>query len=478
MPSHRDLLQAHRLMTQRSALALISGEPDSPHQPLRRLNVGTISSLLAGAIAAAVFAVLGLISPGGGATGSATGLTQAGTLVVDSASATAYVPCDSGKLCPALNYTSALLALDSASVRRVEVSPAALAHYSLGPTIGVAGLPQDLPLAQNLVTGPWAVCANTAGTTLVGGHTVGGTPLGPGSAALATTGQGDVWVLWDGQRLAVQPSVAQTLFPAMPVQTVPSAWLNAVPEGAPFAAPHLPGQGTQVTGPDGPALVGQVFDQAGSGGAAPQYYALLADGKLAHVTATQAQLLTREPGAQAARPISPSAATADLSTTAIPRGGLPATIPAVTQARSALCVTYGRALGRQIVTSATVPPGATPRLISGPHPSLAPPSPRRPDRRRPRQHPHRRHHLLPGHRGHPLRPHHPVSRSHPRLHPQVRVDSAPRRHPRPTPVWPTPKPHRRHQPSSHRLAPLPCAKTVTPTTVFAHAKEPPARPVS
>jgi type VII secretion protein EccB len=357
VPSHRDLLQAHRLMTQRSALALISGEPDSPNQPLRRLNVGTISSLLAGAIAAAVFAVLGLISPGGGAT---TGLTQAGTLVVDSASATAYVPCDSGKLCPALNYTSALLALDSASVRRVEVSPAALAHYSLGPTIGVAGLPQDLPLAQNLVTGPWAVCATTAGTTLVGGHTVGGTPLGPGSAALATTGQGDFWVLWDGQRLAIQPSVAQTLFPAMPVQTVPSAWLNAVPEGAPFSAPHIPGQGAQITGPDGPALVGQVFDQPGSGGAATQYYVLLANGKLAHITATQAQLLTREPGAPAASPISPSAATADLSTTAIPQAGLPATIPAITPARSALCVTFGRALGRQIVTGATVPPGATP----------------------------------------------------------------------------------------------------------------------
>jgi type VII secretion protein EccB len=359
VPSHRDLLQAHRLMTQRSALALISGEPDSPHQPLRRLNVGTISSLLAGAIAAAVFAVLGLISPGGGATG----LIQAGTLVLDSASATAYVPCDSGKLCPALNYASALLALDSAQVRRVEVSPATLAHYSLGPTIGVAGLPQDLPLAQNLVTGPWAVCATTAGTTLVGGHTVGGTPLGSGSAALATTGRGDFWVLWHGQRLAIQPSVAQTLFPAMPVQAVPSAWLNAVPEGAPFSAPHIPGQGTQVTGPDGLAPVGQVFDQAGSGGAAPQYYALLADGKLAHITATQAQLLTREPAASPPRPISPSAATADLSATTIPAGGLPDTIPAVTPTSSAVCLTYGRTLARQIVTRATVPPGATPSSV-------------------------------------------------------------------------------------------------------------------
>ncbi|HEY2522573.1 MAG TPA: type VII secretion protein EccB, partial [Streptosporangiaceae bacterium] len=139
MPTHKDLLQAHRLMTQRSALALITGEPDSPHQPLRRLNTGLVSSLLVAAIAAAVFAVLGLIAPA-----SASNLTKAGTLVIDSGTATAYVPCDHGKLCPALNYPSALLALDSDQVRRVEASPAALGRYPGGPTIGVPGLPQDL----------------------------------------------------------------------------------------------------------------------------------------------------------------------------------------------------------------------------------------------------------------------------------------------------------------------------------------------
>ncbi len=361
MASHKDLLQAHRLMTQRSALALISGEPDSPDQPLRRLNVATVSGLLAAAIAAAVFAVLGLIAP----SSSAAGLTRPGTLVIDSASATAYVPCDGGRLCPALNYPSALLALDFTSVRRVTVTPSALARYSLGPTIGVAGLPQDLPLAQNLVTGPWSVCATTAGTTLVGGRSVGGVGLGTGSAALVTSGQGDVWVLWAGERLAIEPTVAQTLFPAMQVQTVPVAWLNALPGGPPFTAPHIPGQGTGVAGPDGVALAGQVFDQPGAGGAVSQYYVLLADGKLAHITGTQAQLLTREPGAPAAQPISPSQATADLSPTAIPRGGLPATIPAVTAIRSALCVTYGSALQPHLVTGATVPSGATPTSGGG-----------------------------------------------------------------------------------------------------------------
>ena len=356
MQNRKDLLQAHRLMTQRSALALICGEPDSPNQPLRRLNLGTISSVLVGAIAAGVFAVLGLIAPG-----SVSGLTRPGTLVIDSATATAYVPCDGGKLCPALNEASALLALDSASVRRVNASQASLSHYSIGPTIGVAGLPQDLPAAGDLVSGPWAVCAASDVTTLVGGRSVGGTALGATSAELASTGRGGEWVLWDGTRLLIDPQVAQTLFPAMQVQTVPLAWLDALPQGPDFTAPQIPGQGTVLTGPGGaPATAGQVYGQPSAGGAAAQYYVLLADGKLAQVSATQAQLLEREPGAPAQRPISPSMATGDLSGTPLPAGGLPSTIPALAPVTSALCVRYGPGLQRQIITGGTVPAGATP----------------------------------------------------------------------------------------------------------------------
>ena len=356
MQNRKDLLQAHRLMTQRSALALICGEPDSPNQPLRRLNLGTISGVLVGAIAAGVFAVLGLIAPG-----SASGLTRPGTLVIDSGSATAYVPCDGGKLCPALNEASALLALDSASVRRVNVSQASLSHYSIGPTIGVAGLPQDLPGASDLVSGPWAVCAASGVTTLVGGRSVGGTALGAASAELATTGQAGDWVLWNGARLLIQPQVAQTLFPAMQVQTVPLAWLDALPQGPDFTAPQIPGQGTVVTGPGGtPATAGQVYGQPSGGGAAAQDYVLLASGKLAQISATQAQLLEREPGAPAQRPISPSMATGDLSGTPIPANGLPSTVPALAPVTSALCVRYGPGLQRQIITGGTVPAGATP----------------------------------------------------------------------------------------------------------------------
>jgi type VII secretion protein EccB len=354
--NRKDLLQAHRLMTQRSALALICGEPDSPNQPLRRVNLGTISSVLVGVIAAGVFGVLGLISPG-----SVTGLTRPGTLVIDSGSATAYVPCDGGKLCPALNYASALLALDSASPHRVNVSPASLSHYSIGPTIGVAGLPQDLPAPGDLVPGPWSVCAASGVTTLIGGRSVGGAALGLAAAELATASQGGDWVLWNGERLFIQPQVAQTLFPAMQLQTVPLAWLNALPQGPDFAAPQIDGQGTTVTGPGGiPAAVGQVYDQPGGGGAAAQYYVLLANGKLAQIYATQAQLLEREPEAPAQRPISPSMATGDLSGTAIAGNGLPATVPALAPVSSALCISYGPGLQRQIISGGSVPAGATP----------------------------------------------------------------------------------------------------------------------
>ena len=469
MQNRKDLLQAHRLMTQRSALALICGEPDSPNQPLRRLNLGTISSVLVGAIAAGVFAVLGLIAPG-----SASGLTRAGTLVIDSGSATAYVPCDGGKLCPALNEASALLALDSASVRRVNVSQASLSHYSIGPTIGVAGLPQDLPGPSDLVSGPWAVCAVSGVTTLVGGRAVGGTALGAAAAELATTGQGGDWVLWNGARLLIQPQVAETLFPAMQAQTVPLAWLDALPQGPDFTAPQIPGQGTVVTGPGGtPATASQVYGQPGGGGAAAQYYVLLASGKLAQISATQAQLLEREPGAPAQRPISPSMATGDLSGTPIPASGLPSTVPALAPVTSALCVRYGPGLQRQIITGGTVPAGATPTgatptgsTPNGVHvdrvhvdrvhvnrvhvdgigqPGMAAARAWRPGRRRARQHRVRGDLVLPGHRGHPVRPVVAERRRRARLQPEQPGHRPARGHPRPAPLRPCPQPQRRHR---------------------------------
>src|SRR5712671_6404474 len=102
MQSRKDLLQAHRLMTQRAALALLQAEPDPPDRPLRRLNVGVFSGVLVAVMVAAVFGVWGLLSPG-----NAQGLTAPGTLIIDSQTGTSYIWCQHGKLCPVVNYASA-----------------------------------------------------------------------------------------------------------------------------------------------------------------------------------------------------------------------------------------------------------------------------------------------------------------------------------------------------------------------------------
>src|SRR5690348_8033086 len=97
-------------MTRRAALALLQAEPDPPDQPLRRLNVGALSSVLVAGIVAAVFGIWGLIAPG-----DAGGLTAPDTLLIDKATGASFVPCQHGKLCPMLNYASARLALGVAT---------------------------------------------------------------------------------------------------------------------------------------------------------------------------------------------------------------------------------------------------------------------------------------------------------------------------------------------------------------------------
>ena len=277
MQTRRDLLQAHRLMTQRAALALLQAEPDPPDQPLRRLNVGLISSVLVAVIVAAAFGVWGILAPG-----DAQGLTAAGTLIIDSQTGTSYVWCDHHKLCPVVNYASARLALGSSSPDQRTVSQASLARYPRGPLIGIPGLPEPLPDPDLLVGQPWSVCVQTvtdqatlqhqATTTLVGGRRVGGRPIAAGRALLMSSAGRD-WVLWDGQRLMIPRGIQQNVLTALAAAgspaVVPATWLNAFPQGADFAPPPIPGFGRQVRGPaGGTARIGQVFTTTFGGGRA------------------------------------------------------------------------------------------------------------------------------------------------------------------------------------------------------------------
>ncbi len=363
MQSRRDLFHAHRLMTQRASLALLRGEPDIPDQPLRRLNVATFSGVLVAVIVTVLFLLWGLLGHGASSLQN-----QPGTLVLDKQTGQSYVFCEGGRLCPMVNYASARLALRSSSVNQQVVNQGSLAKFARGPLLGIPGLP-PLPDSGLLVRQPWSVCTRTAlglsgtqtTTTLAVGIGTRGSSLGSG--ALLVQAQGQDWLIWNDQRMPIQPSLLQNTLSALHTSQTPAqeppVWLNALPEGPAFAPPAIGGQGGTVTGPAGaPARVGQVYQVTAVAGS-PQYYAMLRDG-LAPISQMQAALLDFEPGAPKQVTLSPSQVTSHRSASAVPNAGLPTSIPAVAAPGSPapLCVVYsggGSALTPRVETGGRMP---------------------------------------------------------------------------------------------------------------------------
>ena len=373
MQSRRDLFQAHRLMTQRASLALLRGEPDVPDQPLRRLNVAVFPGVFVAVIVTGLFFIFGLLGHG-----SSSIQNTPGMLVIDKQTGTAFVFCEGKKLCPVVNYASARLALGASPLNQQTVDQSALTKFPRGPEIGIPGLPEPLPTSSLLVRQPWSVCTQTVPspfgtrihTALVGGTSAGGRPLG--NDALLVTAQNQDWVIWDGRRMAVQPNMIQALrSPSTPVVTsvsVPSVWLNALPQGPAFAAPPIAGKGGTVAGPTGGSVqVGQVYQVSSPGGT--QYDVMLRGG-LAAISPMQASLLESEPGAPPKATLTPGQAASHQSAVQVPRGGLPTSVPSVvTPAASAsLCMVYagsgtagtGTALAGQVETGGKLPSGGVP----------------------------------------------------------------------------------------------------------------------
>jgi ESX secretion system ATPase EccB len=362
MQSRRDLFQAHRLMTQRAALALLRGEPDVPDQPLRRLNVAAFSGILVAAIVTVLFFMWGLLGHGGSPLQD-----QPGTLVIDKQTGTAFVFCDGGELCPVVNYASARLALNSTSLNQQTVSQSALTRFARGPLIGIPGLPQPLPDSSLLIRQPWSICTAQVTTAVVGTHTVttlsggmqtGGQPLGTGGLLVRALAQD--WVIWDAQRMPIQPAFIHALNTSQTPTTVPVVWLNSLPQGPAFLPPAITGRGGTVPGPGGARVpVGKVYQASIAG--TTQYFVMLRGG-LAQITQMQAALLEVELGAPNPATLSPSQVSGHLAGVKVPGGGLPASVPAVTAPAAAvpLCTVYsggGSSLARQVETGGQLPRG-------------------------------------------------------------------------------------------------------------------------
>ena len=207
-----------------------------------------------------------------------------------------------GRLYPALNLTSARLAVGSSSAP-TWVTAAEIAKFPTGPIIGIPGVPDDLP--ANGGVSAWTVCDTAAARGTAGAPVVtsiaGQLQRGGRAAALAptqailTTDAGGTYVIWGGHRSRIDAADRSVTFTLGldPGKTAPieisTALFDALPATEPIVVPVIPEAGTPSRWlPDTP--VGRVLETRDSSGDTSGFYALLAGG-VQKVTSFVADLL-------------------------------------------------------------------------------------------------------------------------------------------------------------------------------------------
>jgi type VII secretion protein EccB len=196
-----------------------------------------------------------------------------------------------GRLYPALNLTSARLAVGTAAAP-TWVKAAEIAKYPTGPMIGIPGVPDSLTVTANS-TSAWSVCdtAPTHGSgalpvvTSIAGElsTVGRAAPMEGSQAVLVTHKGATYVIWGGQHSQIDPTDRSVTFnlgldPGVtyPIE-ISNALFDAMPATEPLVVPAIPELGTPSTWLPG-APVGSVLETQDAKGTVTGFYVLLPGG--------------------------------------------------------------------------------------------------------------------------------------------------------------------------------------------------------
>jgi type VII secretion protein EccB len=208
-----------------------------------------------------------------------------------------------GRLYPALNLTSARLAIGSASAP-AWVKASEIAKYPTGPMIGIPGVPDSLTVTPNSVSA-WSVCdtAPTRGsgtpplvTSIAGELSTAGraAPMEPSQAVLVTH-KSATYVVWRGQRSQIDPTDRSVTFnlgldpgATYPIE-ISNALFDAMRATEPLVVPAIPALGTLSTWLPG-STVGSVLETRDSNGVVTGFYALLPDG-VQKITSFVADLL-------------------------------------------------------------------------------------------------------------------------------------------------------------------------------------------
>lgn len=308
-PTSKAQAQAYRFGVRRLEYAVATGQSFRRVTGGPRHGLAFLVGLILAVLVLAGFAVFALISPEP-SIGDA-------KVAVDSDNGGAYVV-RNGRLHPALNYSSALLAAGRDTARSASgggggggggqaggdagsgkpkstvVDSDTIREMPKGQSLGIAGAPNVVPGEGDLVGGSWTVCDESrigdgkapSSTPTLTTHVVLGQPVVPSNrtgrgAALVTPDAGTTtYVVAEGRRVEVDTTdraVTQALGIDDSVEKRPisSGLLAAIPAGPAVAPPTITGRGQAVSWtPD--VVVGDVFAVQFASGAA--FYAVLSDG--------------------------------------------------------------------------------------------------------------------------------------------------------------------------------------------------------
>jgi type VII secretion protein EccB len=220
-----------------------------------------------------------------------------------------------GRLYPALNLTSARLAVGNAA-SPTWVKSGEIAKYPPGPTIGIPGAPDSLTVTPSTISA-WAICdaSATRGTgaaplvTTIGGELSSAgraTPMGRTQAVLVTH-KGATYVIWGGHRSRIDSTDRSVTFnlgldPGVtsPIE-ISNALFDAMPATEPLVVPAIPDLSTPSRWlPQSP--VGSVLQTRDAKGVVNGFYALLPNG-VQKITSFVADLLRTADSHGSATPV-------------------------------------------------------------------------------------------------------------------------------------------------------------------------------
>jgi type VII secretion protein EccB len=289
MPSRGEQLQSYQFMVQRVVSALVLRETDPPQSPFRRAASAAFASVLVTVVIAAGFGVYSIFTGGGNQKWK-----TEGTVVVEKNTAAAFLYHE-GKLHPALNLTSAILASGNPKPNVMSVSAKSLQSVPWGQTIGIPFLPNSLATKKELAGFPWSVCAmqikqGPVSAVVVGSAEISkGRLVGPEDAMIirSTVRASAPYVLWRGKLYETKQSTADRLAPGVQITQVAPAFLNGLPKGDPIEPHGVQNSGT-VSKFNDLWKVGEVLTVFGV--TADDRYVLVREDGLFYVTQVQAQL--------------------------------------------------------------------------------------------------------------------------------------------------------------------------------------------